>query len=89
MSIRYPEELVKDRWVSYAGWRYRPDLEKTLSSILSSQDISFSKEGEKRYKLQAYQYHLKTVEEGKEQLDYLSTLYKDKEGWEKRKADIL
>ena len=88
VNIRYPEELVKDRWVSHAAWRYRPDLEKTLSSILSSQDISFSKEGEKRYKLQAYQYHLKTMEEGKEQLDYLSTLYSDKQGWEKRKQEL-
>lgn len=88
VSIRYPEELVKDRWVTYAGWRFRPDLEKTLSNILSAQDISFTKEGENKYKLQAYQYHLKTVDEGKEQMAYLSTLYKDVTGWEERKAAL-
>lgn len=88
ISIRYPEELVKDRWVTYADWRFRPLLEETLNNILSSQDITFAKEGDKRYKLQAYQYHLKTVEEGKEQLAYLSSLYNDVQSWQKRKDSL-
>lgn len=88
ISIRYPEELVKDRWVTYAGWRYRPDVEKTMSNILASQDISFAPDGDKKYKLQAYQYHLKTPEEGQEQLDYLSTLYTDVAGWQKRREEL-
>jgi hypothetical protein len=58
VHIRYPEDLVKDRWVTYAKWRYRPDLEKTLSNVLASQDITFTKEGDKKYKLQPFQYHL-------------------------------
>ena len=58
ISIRYPDELVKDKWVNYAQWRYRPDVEKTLSAILASQDLTFAKEGEKKYKLQAYQYQI-------------------------------
>ena len=86
VKIRYPEELVKDRFVTYADWRFRnDDLEKTMSNIFASQDISFSKTGEKSYKLQAFQYHLKTPEEGKQQLSYFSTLYNDVAGWEKRK----
>jgi hypothetical protein len=88
ITIRYPEELVKDRWVTFAGWRFRPDLERTLSNILSSQDITFVKEGENKYKLQSFQYHLKTVEEGREQLVYLSSLYKDVADWEQRKAAL-
>src|SRR4051794_24752661 len=60
VSIRYPEDLVKDRWITYADWRFRPDFEKTMQNIFSSQDITFAKEGDKKYKLQAYQYHLKT-----------------------------
>lgn len=88
VAIRYDEALVKDKWVSYAGWRYRPDLEKTLSNVLASQDIGFAKEGEKKYKLQAFQYHLKTVEEGKEQLAYLASLYNDAQSWEKRKDSL-
>lgn len=89
IKIRYPEELVKDRWVSYAGWRFRNyDLDKTLSNVFSSQDISYSKSGDDSYKLQAFQYHLKSVEEGKAQLDYLSSLYSDRAGWEKRKTEL-
>ncbi|MBE7169415.1 MAG: acetylxylan esterase [Williamsia sp.] len=88
VAIRYPEELVKDRWVTYAGWRFRPDVEKTMNNILSSQDISFAPDGDKKYKLQAYQYHLKTPAEGKEQLDYLSTLYNDAASWKKRREEL-
>jgi hypothetical protein len=88
ITIRYPEELVKDRWVTYAGWRLRPDVEETLSNILGSQDIAFTKEGERRYKLQNYQYHLKTPQEGKEQLEYLSGLYSTVTDWEKRKDSL-
>ena len=89
IKIRYPEELVKDRWVTYADWRFRNyDVEKTLANIFSSQDISYSKTDERNYKLQAFQYHLKSVEDGKLQLNYLSTLYNDAAGWEKRKAEL-
>ena len=89
ITIQYPEQLVKDRWVTYANWRFRNyDLDKTLLNIFSSQDMSYNKTGDNSYKLQAFQYHLKTVEEGKEQLQYLSTLYHDAAGWEKRKAEL-
>lgn len=88
ISIRYDEALIKDKWVTYAGWRFRPDVEKTLSNVLASQDINFAKEGNKKYKLQTFQYHLKTVEEGKQQLEYLATLYNDQRSWEKRKAEL-
>lgn len=88
IAIRYPEALIQDKWITYAGWRYRPDPETTLSNILASQDITFAKEGDKKYKLQSFQYHLKTAEEGKEQLQYFSTLYNDVSGWEKRKAEL-
>jgi sugar phosphate isomerase/epimerase len=88
VKITYSEDLVKDRWVTYAGWRFRPDLEKTLDNVLSSQDISFSKTNEKQYKLNNFSYHLKTPEEGQQQLDYLSTLYHDAAGFEKRKIEL-
>lgn len=88
VTIRYPEDLVKDKWVTYAQWRYRPELEQTLSNVLASQDLTFAKEGDKKYKLQAYQYHLKTVEEGKEQLAYLSSLYHDVQSWQLRKDSL-
>jgi len=88
VKIRYPEDLVKDRVVTYAGWRFRPDIEETLNNVLSSQDITFAKEGEGKYKLQNFQYHLKTPLQGKLQLDFLSTFYNDAVSWEKRKAEL-
>ena len=88
VKIRYPEDLVKDRWVTYAEWRFRPDVEITMSNIFASQDITFSKEGVKKYKLQAFQYHLKKPEEGKQQLEYFSTLYNNKRTWEKRREEL-
>lgn len=88
VKIRYPEDLVKDRMVTYAGWRFRPDLEETLNNVLSSQDITFAKEGEGKYKLQSFQYHLKTPLQGKQQLDFLSAFYNDTQSWERRKQEL-
>ncbi len=88
IKIRYSEDLVKDRWITYAGWRFRPDPEKTLANVLASQDITFTKEGDGRYKLQNYLYHLKTPEEGKQQLEYLWSRFNDVPSWEKRKAEL-
>jgi hypothetical protein len=88
ITIRYPADLVKDRWVNYAQWRYRPNVEETLQNILASQDLTFAKEGQKKYKIQDFQYHLKTVEEGKEQLNYLSSLYHDVQSWQLRKDSL-
>ncbi len=88
IQIRYPEELVNDKWVTYADWRYRPDLEKTLTNILSSQDIAYVKEGYKKYKLKSYEYYRWTLEDGKEQAEYLASKYNDTISWEKRKNEL-
>lgn len=88
IKIRYNDNMVKDRWVTYARWRFRPDVEKTLANVLASQDLSFSKVEDRKYKISAFQYHLKTVEEGKAQLEYLSSLYNDVASWEKRKNEM-
>lgn len=88
ITIRDPEKLISDKIITYAQWRYRVDVEQTLNNVLSSVDLSFQKEGDKKFKIKGYQYHRTTVEEGKEKLDYLSTLYNDKESWEKRKVEL-
>jgi hypothetical protein len=88
VSLKYKDAQVQDRYVTYARWRFRTDVEKTLENVLATQDFSFTKLDEKRYKIGNFQYHLKTVEEGKEQLEYLSSLYHDAASWEKRKAEL-
>lgn len=88
IKIRFSDDMVNNHWVTYARWRFRPDVETTLQNVLASQDLSFSKTGDKAYKISAFQYHLKTVEEGKAQLEYLSSLYNDVASWEKRKNEM-
>src|SRR6186713_1778781 len=60
VKVQYGEDMVIDKWVSYAQWRYRPDAEATLNNVLAPLDMSVNKTGDKRYKLKYYQYHLKT-----------------------------
>lgn len=88
VTVSYPDDLVKDRWVTYAGWRFKNDVEETLQNVLSSQDLSFTKAGEKKYKIKQFEYWRKTPEEGKEQLTWLSSLYNDVASWEKRKTEL-
>ncbi len=88
VTIRYPEELVADRQVTYADWRIHPDLEKTLTSILSSQDLIFVKEGDKKYKLKNYEYYRWSYEDGKEKAEYLAGLYNDSATWTQRKKEL-
>jgi hypothetical protein len=89
VNIRYALELVKDRQVTFAQWRYTPVLEQTLTNVLTSQDISFTKEAEGKYKLQAFQYHLKTPSEGLAQLKSIAAGYNSKASWELRKDSLL
>jgi hypothetical protein len=88
VTVSYPDDLVKDRWVTYAGWRFKNDAEETLQNVLSSQDLSFTKAGENKYKIKQFEYWRKTPEEGREQLTYLGTLYNDVASWEKRKLEL-
>jgi hypothetical protein len=88
IKIRYSEDQVKDKWVTYAQWRFRADAEKTLTNVLAVHDLVYTKTDERSYRIRNYQYHLKTPEDGKEQLDYLLSLYPDKASWEKRKSAL-
>jgi len=88
VKIKYSPDMVKDKSLTYAEWRYRPNVDETLRNVLAPFDLQVTPSGDKSYKLKTFQYHLKTVEEGKEQLAYLSTLYHDQATWEKRKAEL-
>ncbi len=88
VKIKYSDNQVKDRWVNYALWRFRPGLDETLSNVLAPLDMKVNKEKEGVYKLKEYEYYRWQVAEGQNTLDHLATLYHDKVGWEKRKALI-
>lgn len=88
IKMQYGEDMVKDKWITYAKWRYRPDAETTLANVLSPLDMAVNKTGDKRYKLKYYEYHRLTPEEGKARLDYLSSLYSNAQQWELRKDSL-
>ncbi|QJD97294.1 acetylxylan esterase [Mucilaginibacter robiniae] len=86
VKIKYSEDMVKDRWVTYADWRIRPTVDETLATVLAPLDMKVNAEGEKTYKLKYYEYSRLTPEQGREKLAYLSSFYHDQASWEKRKA---
>lgn len=86
VKIKYSDDMVRDRWVTYADWRMRPTVDETLTSILAPLDMKVNAEGEKSYKLKYYEYSRISPQEGREKLAYLSSFYHDQASWEKRKA---
>lgn len=88
VAIRDPDHLVHDQKLTFALWRFRPGVEKTLFNVLTPFDLEAQKEGEGKYKLKSYRYHLLSVEEGREKLDHLSSLYNDAASWEIRKKEL-
>lgn len=88
VKIRYPEALVRDKWVTYAFWRFRPTLEETFEKVLGPLDLKVNPDGKDRYELKAYEFYRWPVKQGWAQLDAIASQYHDKESWEKRKDSI-
>jgi sugar phosphate isomerase/epimerase/dienelactone hydrolase len=88
VQIKYDEKLVADKFVNYADWRYRTDVEVTLANVLSPFDMIAKKEKDKAYKLGTYEYYRWNVQDGWAELDRIASQYKNVEEWEKRKADL-
>jgi dienelactone hydrolase len=88
VKIKYSEAQVNDKWVNYADWRFRTDLDQTLINVFTPLEMKVNKEKDKVYKLKEYEYHRWNVKDGWDFLDSLAAKYHDKESWEKRKAEI-
>ncbi len=88
VKLRYNDNVVKDKMVTFAGWRFTTDLVTTLNGILSLHDLVYYKANDTLYNIEPYAYWQKPVEEGKEQLDSLWASYKTLQQWEKRKSDL-
>ena len=88
VQLKYDEKLIADKFVNYAEWRYRTDVEVTLSNVLSPLDMIAKKEKDKVYKLGNYEYHRWSVADGWAELDRIASQYKNVQEWEKRKADL-
>jgi sugar phosphate isomerase/epimerase/dienelactone hydrolase len=88
VKIRYDEKTVANKTVTYANWKYRPSLEETVDNILKPLDMKLKKEGDKQYKLSAYEYYRWEVEEGWAELDRIASQYSTVQQWEKRKEEL-
>jgi dienelactone hydrolase len=89
VSFRYPDSLVDGKMLKYADWRIRPEFESTMENVLAPFDLVFKPDGKKgHYKIKSYEYYRRSVEDGKQFLAYLKTLYHNKEGWEARKDSL-
>ncbi len=73
----------------YADFRVRPySLEMTLDNICKYYDWNWWKQNDKTYKIKLYEYPRRHEAEGRMMLDYLSTLYNNKEQWEARRDSL-
>jgi sugar phosphate isomerase/epimerase/dienelactone hydrolase len=88
VTIKFVDSMVKNKTVTYAEWKYRPDVEVTLDNILKPLELKVKKEKDKQYKLSAYEYYRWPVEEGWAEMDRIAAQYKTVEEWEKRKAEL-
>lgn len=88
VKIKYADPQVKDKWVNYADWRFRGNVDETLANILTPLDMKVNKEKPGLYKLKEYEYYRWEVQDGWNYLDSLATKYTDQASWEKRKAQI-
>ncbi len=88
VTIKFVDSMVKNKTVTYAEWKYRPDVEVTLDNILKPLELKVKKEKDRQYKLSAYEYYRWPVEEGWAEMDRIAAQYKTVEEWEKRKAEL-
>lgn len=86
VKIKYNEAQVKDKWITYADWRFRNTADETLANVLAPLDMKVNKEGATTYKLKDFEYNRWPVEDGWKKLDSIAKLYNDKASWEKRRA---
>jgi len=88
VQIKYADSMVLEKTVTYAGWRYRANVEATLDNVLKPFDMKARKEKEKVYKLGYYEYYRWTVEDGWAELDRIASQYHNVAEWEKRKQEL-
>ncbi|MBQ9231540.1 MAG: hypothetical protein IJ190_10255 [Prevotella sp.] len=75
--------------LTYADFRIRPySIEQTLDNICKHFDWNWWKQSGNLYKIKRYEYPRRHEDEGRQMLDYLSTLYNNREQWEARRDSL-
>lgn len=74
----------------YADFRVRPySVEETLTNICRYFDWNWWPRSGRLYRISRYEYYRRHQDEGRQMLDYLSTLYDNKNTWEPRREALI
>ena len=88
VKIEFTESSVSGVNITYPTWRYRVDIEQTLTNILYPADFVYQKKSNNVYTVNKYEYWHKTPDEGEQHLDQLLASYPSLSGWESRKKEL-
>ena len=88
IKLEYSDNDIKGVDIIYSTWRYRVDIEQTLTNILYPADFIFQKKNDVVYQVSKYEYWHKTPAEGKQHLDHLLASYSSLSAWELRKTEL-
>ena len=87
VKFRYGRDVVEGDTLEYADFRIRPwSLEETLQQVLLPFDYKAVRNSPNSYEIKRFEYARGVPADGRQKLDYLCTLYEDRESWEARKA---
>ena len=88
VKFKYNVDTVGKR-LPYADFRIRPySIEMTLDNICKYFDWNWWKQGGNTYKIKPYEYPRRHEDEGRMMLDWLSSLYHNKQQWEARRDSL-
>ena len=88
VRFKYNVDTVGKR-LPYADFRVRPySIEQTLDNICKYFDWNWWKQSGNVYKIKPYEYPRRHEAEGKQMLDWLSSLYSNKAEWEARRDSL-
>jgi dienelactone hydrolase len=88
VKLSYSNNLVKDKYVSHAFWRFRDDAEATLNLVLGPLDMVYAVNNKGIFEISAFQYHRRSPQEGAKHLERLRSQYTDLQQWEHHKASL-
>lgn len=88
IKIKFTDDQVKNKTVTYADWRFRNTVDETLDNVLTPLDMKVNKTGPNTYKLKEYEYNVWSEQDGWAKLDSIAKLYHDVPTWEKRKDSL-
>ena len=88
VRFKYNVDTVGKR-LPYADFRIRPySIEQTLDNICKYFDWNWWKQSGNLYKIKPYEYPRRHEEDGRQMLNWLSSLYSDKVQWEARRDSL-